>query len=625
MRVLLFAVLAVGAAACTADRKLPEPAAPPPPAAVAKLDDKVTGRIEAPDASGASHALVALNGGREKRLAVTRADEQGRFDLPRPGEPFAITVTSPQGTAVFVPPIDPGKAPATPLLLRLGEPSSGTVVAGTVKVVGGALPNGALVSASRLSKDEGDTFFGDVSSDGAFALRLPPGSYMVRVDSDEVITRAIKVSGDAGAREEAVLNVSTRAPAPAEVVAWLKGEAIPISTAEVGTPDQDLAPLVAALGDARVIGVGETTHGTLEFTRIKHRLLERLVATHGVTDFAMEANFGAAERVDEYLQTGRGTPEEAVRNLFLVWQTEEVRDLVAWMRRYNADPKHRKKIRFRGYDVQGAERSIAAVRAYLRRVDPPAESLLQPLAPLDVHTNNHGMVELTEAEKSETGAAAARLVEHFGAQENAYVKRSSAAAYALAAQHARVVQQAQTLFAAKDFREEFIARDRAMGDNVVWLAEHADPDARVMVWAHNGHVQLDSADLPGPNMGQRIRQRLGAGYVSVGFLVNQGAYRACPDPKEPRTTVEVPLGSVEPGFAAEAFARVDIPIFAVDLRKAPTGIVADWLTAPHLLQSFGWIVQKDSPKGYPGFLAHAFDVAVHVDHTTASRPLPPRS
>src|SRR5262249_43954151 len=156
-------------------------------------------------------------------------------------------------------------------------------------------------------------------------------------------------------------------------------------------------------------------------------------------------------------------------------------------------------------------------------------------AALDADTNNHGMVELTEAQKSETGAAAARLVEHFGAQQKAYVARSSAAAYALAAQHARVVQQAQARFAAKDFRAQFIARDGGMGANVVWLAEHADPDARVMVWAHNGHVQLDAADLPGPNMGQRIRERLGAGYVSIGFLVNEGAYRACPDPKEPRT------------------------------------------------------------------------------------------
>jgi erythromycin esterase len=614
-------VLVCFVSACGADFEVAAPVATSSVASASRPDDELVGSVEAPDGSAASEALVALNRPRGRTMALTRADAQGRFRLPRPREPFAITATSPQGTAVFVPPMDPVDSPRVPLRLRLGALSAGTVIAGKLQYVGNALPVGTPVSAARVSKDEGDVFHGEISTEGSFVLPLPAGAYVLRVDSDEVISQSVRVSGDPGARVDVVLAASHRGPAPDEVVAWLKKTAISISTTEVGTPDHDLAPLVAAFGDARVIGVGEATHGTLEFTRLKHRLLERLVATHGVTVLAMEANFGNAELVDEYLQTGRGTPETVVKNLFRVWQTEEVRELIAWMRKWNADPRHRRKIRFRGYDVQGARESIAAVRTYLRRVDPSGESLLSPLAVLDAPTNTRGMIELTDEQKNETSIAAARLLDHFSAKRTAYVARSSAAAYALVAQHARVIQQAQARFAAPTFREQFAVRDRAMGDNVAWLVEQAEPDARVLVWAHNGHVQLDASNLPAASMGSRLRELLGSKYLSVGFLLNEGAYRAAPDPKDPKKTVEVPLRAVSPGQAAEAFARVGIPIFAVDLRGRPGGIVSDWLVAPHLVQSYGWIVPEREHQGYPESLAHLFDVAIYIDRTSPSRPL----
>jgi erythromycin esterase len=616
--------------ACSADRKLPAPVVAPSPAPLPVPDDAWVGTVEAPDGSAASGAVVALNRiapnlpSDEQRIALVRTDAQGRFRLPRPREPFAITVTSPRGSAVVVTPIDPSRTPSLPgtsSTLRLGPISSGAVLAGTLRYVGGVLPAGTLVAASRVSKDEGDIFYGEISGDGTFTLPLPAGTYGVHIATEDgIISRPARVSGGAGARMEVALDASPRAPAPDEVVAWVKERAIPIS-AELGTDDQDLAPLVAAFGDARMIGVGEATHGTLEFSVIKDRLFRRMVATHGVTVLAMEANFADAELVDAYLQTGRGTPDEAVKHLFRVWQTEEVRDLIAWMRTWNADPKHRRKIHFRGYDVQGARESMAAVRTYLKRVDPPAESLLGALAALDAKTNTRGMVELTDAQKAETSAAAAGLVDHFAAHQRAYIARSDAAGYALAAQHARAIQQAQARFAGPTFKEQFAARDRAMGDNAVWLLEQAGPDARMMVWAHNGHVQLDASALPAANMGMRLRERLGAQYLSVGFVMNKGAYRASPDPKTPKTSVEVPLAPVEPGYIAEAFARIDVPTFAIDLRTAPGGLVSGWLAAPHLLHSCGWIVREDERTGYPDSLAHLFDMAIYVGQSSPSRPL----
>jgi erythromycin esterase len=615
---LLFGILLE---ACGGDRprSTSVPAPSPSPSVTRPTQDLLTGVVEAPDGSVAPDAFLAFNRVNGKRLALVRADGRGRFALPRPGEPFAITVTSAQGTALFVKPRDPAGSSGE-LRLRLGGVQGATLITGTLSINGRAPSAGELVSVTRLSDDEGDVFFGEVSANGSFAFSLTPGTYTLRPDSDELVAKAVNVTGEAGKRVEVALEASARSPAPEELVDWLRAKSIPISTVEVGTADQDIAALLAPLGKVRVLGIGEATHGTRDFTLLKHRILKRL-AMDGPVILAMEANFAEAEHVDEYIRTGRGTPEQAAQRLFRVWQTEEVRDLLARMRMWNADAKNPHKIRFRGYDVQGARESLAALRTYFKLVDPAAVSLVEALAPLDRPTNTRGMIELDDAQKQETKAAAERLDAHMTAHRKAHVARSSVAAFDRATQHARVVGQAQALFAASTDQARFTARDRAMADNAAWLVEKAKPEERILVWAHNGHVQLDSSGLPGPNMGGRLRERLGGDYMSVGFVLDEGKYRASRDLTDPFTTVEVPLAVASPGDMAEAFTRVGVPIFAVDLRSTPSGIVSNWLKAPHLLRSCGWVVSESDRTGYPSSLAQLFDMAIFVHETTPSRPL----
>jgi erythromycin esterase len=119
----------------------------------------------------------------------------------------------------------------------------------------------------------------------------------------------------------------------------------------------------------------------------------------------------------------------------------------------------------------------------------------------------------------------------------------------------------------------------------------------------------------------RLRERLGTGYASVGFLLHEGTYRAAPDPGKPRQTIAAPVSPVGPGFAAEAFGRVGKPIYAVDLRAAPAGPVRDWLAAPHRVHSYGWIVPDPRYQALPRSLTRGFDVVVYVKRTTAARRL----
>ncbi len=239
---------------------------------------------------------MAVNAPSGELLAAIQTDGAGRFRIPRPDERFALTVTSLRGSGVFIPVDETGAVSSQPLAIRLGASDTGLALHGHVSLAGGAPPSPFLISAARISNDEGDIFIAPVSAKGTFSLVVPPSEYFLWMQSPDVLSPGIRVFGAANERVETSLAASLRVPAPREAVEWLAAEAIPLSSSNPDDPDDDLAPLVAALGDARIIGAGEATHGTAEFFRIKHRLFKRLVAEHGVTVLAMEAygNYTAA-------------------------------------------------------------------------------------------------------------------------------------------------------------------------------------------------------------------------------------------------------------------------------------------------------------------------------------------
>lgn len=578
----------------------------------------IEGVVETHDKRPASGAVVAFVGVKGEPFAVMRADEQGRFHAPRPRERFAVTATSPMGTAAYLSP------DATPRdsTFRLELGGDGFAIEGALTVMAGALPSETFVVAARHSPYEGDLFFAPASKDGAFSLLVPPGVYTVRPNGDRLLARPVQTRGEPGERSTVAIAASERAPAPEAVVDWLRSRAMPITTTDPGTDTADLAKVAETLAGARVIGVGEATHGTREYFRLKHRLLERLVTHHRLTLLAMEANFNDAERLDAWVQTGEGTLDDAMAaGLFRVWRTEEVRDVLLWMRAWNADKRHKTKIHVRGYDVQGARASIAALRAAVEKVEPnDVEALFAGLAPIDVAPNSRGRVPLDAPTADSVRDAIAKIRARLS-ERRAYAAQLGAERHALMLQHTRVLEQARVLFASKTPAEQFAARDRAMAENVVWLADRVGKDERVFVWAHNGHVQLDASNLQAENMGMALRAKLGDRYLSAGFVLDEGTYRAWVKPNEPATT-DVTVGPREPGWAAEALARVGHPVFAVDLRGSPAGVVHDWIFAPHVVHSRGWLVVEPGHQESVETLGRLFDVAIYVDKTTSARHLP---
>jgi erythromycin esterase len=132
---------------------------------------------------------------------------------------------------------------------------------------------------------------------------------------------------------------------------WIRATAIPIATVEAGNGFADLAPLRSLICDARIVSLGEATHGTREFFQLKHRLLEYCVSELGFTIFAIEASYPECLRINNYVLHGIGDPAAALAGThFWTWDTEEVLALIEWMRSWNQS--HERQIKFYGFDMQ---------------------------------------------------------------------------------------------------------------------------------------------------------------------------------------------------------------------------------------------------------------------------------
>ena len=162
-------------------------------------------------------------------------------------------------------------------------------------------------------------------------------------------------------------------------IQWLRQHAISIQTVEAGHGFADLQPLKSVVGDARIVELGEATHGTREFFQLKHRMIEFLSSEKGFTIFSIEANMPEAYRLNDFVLNGTGDPKQLLKGMyFWTWNTEEVLDMILWMREFNKSGKGR--IEFTGFDMQTPNVSMEIVRKFMISRDRPYyDATLNPL------------------------------------------------------------------------------------------------------------------------------------------------------------------------------------------------------------------------------------------------------
>ena len=165
------------------------------------------------------------------------------------------------------------------------------------------------------------------------------------------------------------------------VVEWIRTHAVRLTTPEAGHGFADLQRLKPVIGNARIVSLGEATHGSREFFQLKHRMLEFLATEMGFTIFTIEANMPEAYRLNDYVLNGTGDPAQLLRGMyFWTWDTEEVLDMIRWMRTFNQSGKGR--VEFTGFDMQTPAVAQDIVRQFIGRYDAPYLTAFDPAAAL---------------------------------------------------------------------------------------------------------------------------------------------------------------------------------------------------------------------------------------------------
>lgn len=381
---------------------------------------------------------------------------------------------------------------------------------------------------------------------------------------------------------------------------WMRSNAIPFVTPDAGNGFDDLRPLKQLVGDARIVGLGESTHGTSEFFRMKHRMLEYLVNDLGFTIFAIEASTPECARINDYVLRGAGDPGTLLRSLYSVWRTQELIDLVQWMRQYNATGKDR--IQFVGFDMQNTRLAVENVRAFVQRVEPTYMLTLNSnyADAVTVETATLPAARLTAAINNTRTAR-----EYLEQNRSRYLAALTAAEVDWALQNARIVEQAVRVR-----RDGGPFREEAMAANIDWILGQ-NPGAKVVLWAHNYHVARVSA-----NMGSHLADRYGAAYLPVGQLFHEGSYNTS---NGSRFSAYEAIPSF-PGTIEYLFHATGTPRSILNLRAAsPSDPASSWLLDQWLYRSIGSLLVN----GFGEFADPAadFDAIIFFDRGTPSKLL----
>src|SRR5437016_2619694 len=235
---------------------------------------------------------------------------------------------------------------------------------------------------------------------------------------------------------------------PSEVTSWFKSAAIPLDSTSPESGLGDLRRMESTIGDARIVAMGEETHGTREFFQLKHRMLEFLVEKKGFTVFGMEANWPESLAINDYVLNGTGDAEEALDSFhFWTWNTEEVLNMIRWMRKYNQDPKHTNKVKFLGFDMQVAYVAVRNAERYLEKVDPGeakvASRVLAPLSDAERERESAGRSRYFWQRTEQRIESLLAWLEH---RKKVYVEASSLEEWTLARHNLEIVSSQCPLF-----------------------------------------------------------------------------------------------------------------------------------------------------------------------------------
>lgn len=435
---------------------------------------------------------------------------------------------------------------------------------------------------------------------------------------------------------------------------------IPLQAIEAGHNFADLEPLKQVFQDVRVIALGEATHGTREFFQFKHRLLEFLVLEMRCRLFAIEDGYGHCQAINNYV-LGIGSRDDFLpgQSWLIYDNSQEIVDMIDWMRAYNQTVEASEKVQFVGFDCQLNEKAGQTFVNLLKEGDPDYyETSLSLLAPLEkpfaiLLANEQERAQITVQVQEVFDHVIAHTREWQGSTQDYEQARFLIRLLKQQCEHfsagpfIRIVQfvtnehpelitilEEQGVFAfleeemqleypelhqiAQDIHHQLCMRDSFMSENIMTLLHNLPKTDRMVVWAHNGHIALDESGEGIPAMGSYLRGKLGQSYYALGFVTSSGTFQAFDPTNYQLTTFSIPP---QPEHSWAHFCReFKEERFIFDFRSFPP---IDWMSSSLPLITLGTTFSDSWPSPY--FLINYiplnhFDGLVYIRETSAARP-----
>ena len=395
----------------------------------------------------------------------------------------------------------------------------------------------------------------------------------------------------------------------------------------------DLEPLLRRIGNARVVLLGEATHGTSEFYRMRECISRELIERKGFAFIAIEGDWPDAARVDHYVRHAEYAPSEwtaFARFPMWMWRNQEVRDFVDWLRARNATVDPAKRVAFHGLDLYSLYNSIRSVLNYLDDVDPRAARVARErygcLTPWQSDPATYGHAALTGTYETCEREVVTMLLDLMEKRQ-AYAEHDGER-FLDAVQNARLVANAERYYRIMYYgsRASWNLRDGHMFETLKTLLAFHGPESKAIIWAHNSHVGDSAATEMSSrgeyNIGHLCRKEFGSAAYSIGFGTNSGFVAAASDwdgPMEVKAIRPALSGSYE-WLCHES----EHPRFLLPLRFPVSPDVVTGLLKPRLERAIGVIYRPKTELEshyFQAILPHQFDEYIWFDETKAITPL----
>ncbi|HET6389187.1 protein-L-isoaspartate(D-aspartate) O-methyltransferase [Hyphomicrobium sp.] len=395
--------------------------------------------------------------------------------------------------------------------------------------------------------------------------------------------------------------------------------------------DAKFEPLLDRIGNARVVLIGEASHGTSEFYRMRARITQRLIEEKGYSFVAAEADWPDAARIDHYARHRNVPPSEwtaFARFPTWMWRNAETRNFVDWLHKHNETRSYDQRAAFYGLDLYSLYNSVRVVLTYLDAVDPELAAVAR---------ERYGCLSPWEADPSAYGRAALSGAYRECEQEVSHVLVAllqKQQAYAMddgerffdAAQNARLISNAERYYRTMYYgsRASWNLRDSHMFETLNQLLEHHGASSKAVIWAHNSHIGdalgTEMSRRGEHNIGQLCRRNFGTDCYSIGFGTNDGTVAAASNWDAPMQVM-----NVQPAHAQSyerLFHLTNAPGLMLPLQEESE--LREKLLRPLLERAIGVIYRPESELAshyFEATLPLQFDEYIWIDRTSAVKPL----